>query len=294
LFINLKCILLNDFDKENVYYFLIKHENFKQKTFDLLRQNNNNLFLMYICDKNEKIIKSTPDYLINLEPEIISNISNIDKLKIALNLMNNNVVPKNINNIGYFIKHQDTDKTYKIYIIKTNIYKYISSFFLKYENQHKNYLDLYQANKLTEILPYLHKYPADIIRRINTSVKVIAKNILNIYHLTRKKQNEKLYNCLTDSYKKVLFDLHKIYVDQKNMENKGYYNEMFKEKKSISVEIVYNYLKNINNSELIKLFYERIKLMTDLKNLNYDMYSKIIFVDNIDISVQTTLMFGEI
>jgi hypothetical protein len=69
---------------------------------------------------------------------------------------------------------------------------------------------------------------------------------------------------------------------------------MFKEKKSISVEIVYNYLKNINNSELIKLFYERIKLMTDLKNLNYDMYSKIIFVDNIDISVQTTLMFGEI
>lgn len=306
-FIKEKDMCLDDFDKSNVYHFLLKHENFKKKGLGTIpKQNERNLLILYICDKNCNIISNVFDtkfdFLSKIQQEKKIYFSCIDEMLTSLEIMNNdNIMSKNIQFGGYYLKLQSPDKKgYKFYFIRTEIYRHILSSIPKHDNQYKNYLELYQCDKLTEILPYLHKYPADVIRRINMSVKTMSKDILNIYHLTRKKQNEKLYKILPLSYRKVLYDLHKIYVNQKCDELIIKSQDILKDKRSISVDIVYNYLKNIKGIELIKLFYDRIKLISDLKELNNDeikegyndlKYMSIISIDNIDIAVQTALMF---
>ena len=152
-----------------------------------------------------------------------------------------------------------------------------------------NYLQLYQNNKLGDVLLYLHKYPADVIRRINMSIKILSKELLNIYHLTRKKQNSDLYEILPQSYKKSLYDLHKIYVDQKFGEFSTKFHELLIEKKSISVDIVYNYVKDLLTTNLLQIFSDREILINQLNKINHDL-TGIINVDNIDILTQIKLM----
>ena len=121
------------------------------------------------------------------------------------------------------------------------------------------------------------------------SIKTLSKEILNIYHLTRKKQNSNLYDCLAQSYKKVLYDLHRIYVNQKY---EGFIiksEEMLTEKKSISVDIVYNYLKSMTCEDLLQIFIDRSQLIEKLNEINYE-YEEILYVDNIDIITQIELM----
>jgi tRNA nucleotidyltransferase/poly(A) polymerase len=202
------------------------------------------------------------------------------------------IASKNIQFGGYFIRILSEDKKrYMLLCLRTEIYNNILSVLPKHDNQYKSFLELYQCDKLTEVLPYLHKYPADVIRRINMSVRILSKEILNIYHLTRKKQNCELYESLSFSYRKVLYDLHQIYVNQKNIDFHVKSHDILKEKKSISVDIVYMYLKELKNSDLIKIFEERNKLINELKKINFH-YEEILSVTNIDIITQTELMFS--
>jgi hypothetical protein len=151
------------------------------------------------------------------------------------------------------------------------------------------YLELYQKNILNDILPYIHKYPLCVVKRINISIRTISKEILNIYHLTRQKQNTPLYECLSQHYKKTLYDLHKIYVTQKYGDFIVKSNEMLKEKKSISVDIVYNHIKGLPIDDLLQLFIDRKNLIAHLSSCNYD-YGKILIINNIDMIAQMELM----
>jgi hypothetical protein len=204
---------------------------------------------------------------------------------------NNDVINKTIDNSGYFVKIFSEDKKqYTCCALRTDLYKNILSLMPRHQNQYINFLELYQNDNLSGMLPYLHKYPADVVRRINVSIKTLSKEILNIYHLTRKKQNSDLYECLPIIYKKMLYDLHKIYLNQKY----GYYiiksEDILKEKKSISVDIVYNYLKEMKNNELVRVFEERKKLIECLTKIGY-LYDHILCTTNIDLITQTELMF---
>ena len=300
-FLNEKNISLDMVNKQNVYHILLKHSSFKKFAThlnclnSLTKLNESGMSLLWVCDKMCNLISCTGTDEIgnNIQYEKRNYFSCVDELLTSLEIMNNDdVSSKNIQYGGYFIKIlSDDKKTYKCCFLKTDVYKYISSLLPKHTNQYKNYLELYQYDKLTEILPYLHKYPADVIRRINMSVKILSKEILNIYHLTRKKQNCELYESLPPVYKKILYDLHKIYVNQKLGEFIVKSNDILKEKKSISVDIVYNYLKNTKNADLIKLFEERRVLMHDLNKIKFNC-SEIMSVNNIDIITQTELMFS--
>lgn len=283
------------FNTEHVYHFLIKNcdSNNLKIHFGQKTQKESSITLLWVCNKMCELVTDPVSDLVSINTEKKIYFSCLDELEISLEMMNNDdIASKNIQFGGYFIRILSEDKKrYTLYCLRTEIYNNILSILPKHDNQYKSFLELYQCDKLTEVLPYLHKYPADVIRRINMSVRILSKEILNIYHLTRKKQNCELYESLPFSYRKVLYDLHQIYVNQKNMDFHVKSHDILKEKKSISVDIVYVYLKELKNSNLIKIFEERNKLINELKKINF-RYEEILSIANIDIITQTELMFS--
>jgi hypothetical protein len=133
-------------------------------------------------------------------------------------------------------------------------------------NIHQSYLELYQTDKLMEFVPYFTKYSTEIIKRIHTSMKNMAKEILDLYHSTRKKKNGQVYAKLTDQYKKVLYDLHGIYIQQRRDDFVDGEQDSDKIAKSINVHNVYHYIKSLPPRELRQLYFDRTKLMEDDAN----------------------------
>ena len=100
----------------------------------------------------------------------------------------------------------------------------------------------------------------------------ISKEFLNIYHITRKKSNSELYNILSNNYKTILFDLHKIFImvrqNEKNIENS---DEFFFIKKSLNHEIIYKYLKKININLLSQIYIDRLQLIENMSKIKIDI-----------------------
>ena len=326
----------NDFNHNFVYNFSIKNSKPKKYYDSTNLINDKELIISSIIEKKSNVIFTDVDYnsdksdksdnsdksIVECATNKFGNIINyvkfekkiyfscVNELTTSLNVLNNeSMSTKILYCCGYCVKIFNASRTfYKPIIINTDIYNHIINCLPNHTNQYVNYLELYQKDKLTEILPYLHKYPTSVIKRINKSVRTLAKEILNIYHLTRKKQNSQLYESLPNIYRSVLFNLHKIYVNQKydykfstNNKNSDVDNldnlydidliDDMKEKISISVDIVYTHLKNMNNSELIELFELRNKLIKKLNDINYD-FSNILTVHDINIITQIELMFS--
>ena len=285
-------------DKKYIYHFLLFNNLYKQighsksiSRINLLWVNDNNQNIInenLICDEIKKV---------HLEKKI--HFSCLDELLTSLEIMNNNdIINKNIIYGGYCVK-VISDNKYIFCILRTDIYINIINILPNHENKYIKFLELYQFNKLNDVIPFLHKYPSDVVRRINMSIKTISKEILNIYHLTRRQQNPELYNSLPSNYKELIYNLHKIYVTEKcdeymtvPIDKTNFETELeYRKKKSVSVDIVYNYLKNMKNHDLLKIFEYRKILIDTLHNINYD-YSHIFYIDNIDLTVQLELMFG--
>ena len=119
------------------------------------------------------------------------------------------------------------------------------------------------------------------------SMKTISREILNIYHTTRKKKHQELYKQLPESYKKILYGLHGVYINSKKKEIINRKPIEYDETKSITVHDVYYYVKELTSYQLIELFKERIQL---LKNNNFEetMNHSCIYT-----LTQTKLMFDD-
>ena len=92
-------------------------------------------------------------------------------------------------------------------------------------------------------------------------MSTMSREILDIYHMTRNKNNSELYNILPNNYKKLLYQLHSDYILQKNTINNF-------TKISIGVNDVYNKLKKLDTSMLINLYLERDVLINMSINKN--------------------------
>lgn len=168
---------------------------------------------------------------------------------------------------------------------KINIFKLHNGMYLKIKdltlskkyltNINQFYIELYQKNDLKSFLPHYSPFSNDISFRVNSSFKTLSNNILNLYHATRNKKNVDIYNNLTDSYKKILFNIHGQYMVSKNNETN----------KSITVHDIYYLLKSIETDFLIKLYKDTIILKK--KNINIE---QIIDVKCIHLLTQINLM----
>ena len=280
-----------DIDQNYVYHFLLKHNSLrKYSTYSVVHDTG--LTLLWICDTSTKLSNNNDNYISTIVPaEKKVYFSCIDELLTSLDVLNHEyIVSKNIQYGGYFVNVLSNNGTkYTNYVLFTDIYKHILATVPTGDNNYKNFLELYQHDKLGNVVSYLHKYPADVINRINSTVKTLSREILNIYHLTRNKKNSELYLILTKNYTNVLFDLHEIYIQQRYGEFIIQDDCPLKEKKSVSINIVYNYLKSLDSYKLIELFKERSDLVVKLINTEFE---SIMSVSSIDILVQTELMFG--
>lgn len=187
------------------------------------------------------------------------------------------VARKTITWEGYILKIYEGTKDSKFHLAKlqTKIYQYILSYKPNLSNIYKVYLELYKIDKLNELLPYFYKGKNSITQQIHESMRVLTKEFLELYHLTRNKKNIEVYNLLPKMYKKVLYDLHGIYI--KNKDNKT--------GNPINIYNVYNYLKTMDIAQLCEVFTERQGLLgTDI--------SKYLDKVTMDIKVYTNLLLA--
>lgn len=243
-------------------------------------------------------IKSTEKYTLNpflsdIPNNFIKNtrlyFSCFDEMNAYLgDLHKNNIHNKKITARGLLFTYSIDNNTYKV-ALNTGIYDEISTYFDKNQNIHRTHLYIYQKDKCNEVLTYVTYNCHQIIRRINISLKTLSKEILNIYFLTRNKQNIDLYNILPKCYRYCLFNIHKIFMTKREEDilNKDF--DGIIEKRSVTVDNVYGFLKNIQHDMLIEIYMVRIDLLNEIKKLSLKN-TEIMYDTCINTMLQTKLM----
>lgn len=274
-------------DKNLCYYFIINDSMFRNIGMVDIEPST----ILHIFTTVKYDLSKFVDCDINIPKLKNVYFSCFDELLTSIDQINyTDLSNKQLTMCGYCLYVYDSDKnTYTFFKIKTDLYIQITNLLPKYPNKYWGYLELYQNDKLNDILPYIHKYHFDIVKRINATLKTLSKELLNIYHLTRKKNNSALYDILSQDYKKTLHDLHFIYTEQKYSEYIIKTHDDLKERKSINVNIVYMYLKKIDSSRLRQLLSDRKVLLSSIKQTSYATLD-IIYHESIDILTLTELM----
>ena len=139
---------------------------------------------------------------------------------------------------------------------------------------------MYKSDNLNFIINYITLYPSEIIKRINLSFKTLAKEYLNLYHLTRKKGHPEIYDQLDTDNRKILYELHNKFILARNDEIKS--DEEFIDKKSLNVDIVYKYIKRIELNILEHIYLNRNELIKKIKSVFNDENFKIFIEDCIN------------
>jgi hypothetical protein len=296
----------DNLDKNLCYHFiLVHHQNRNIVSYNDLGKEYKELYHVLTFEKYTfKEVECQIKGVNYIETEHFDNLEQVcEKLD---ELSKDDEMQHTISNEGYILRvYSDKEnlvqlEPFTLLKLQTELYQKIMKMKPNNSNVHQSYLELYQKDKLVDFLPYFTKYNNDIIKRVHTAMKNMAKEILDLYHSTRQKKNPHIYHGLGDQYKKALFELHGIYISHRKQEfknmpdmsdmsdnsnpnsNPNTLNDNMS--KSINVHDVYHYIKSLPTNELRQLFYERTALLENNDNefLNRNcMYTM----------TQTTLMF---
>jgi hypothetical protein len=97
-----------------------------------------------------------------------------------------------------------------------------------------------------------------------------------------------MYNELPDVYKKVLYNIHGLYINNRNTDFKhGVDISTDFNSRSINIHNVYNHLKNMEPVYLRKMMYERVNM---LNNPIFNFINK----ECMDLFMTSKLMFPEL
>ena len=270
-FINLNFNKYELLDKNNLYFLSIL-DNYNQ----LSSVYDNNICYLFEVNSINHNLFIRPDDIFN-KKEILARSNDNTK-----------------NFINKFLEQENNNNSY-ICVIKNgnkydNIVKIINNelinllFFDKEYNIYFKYIELYNNNLFKRYGKHICKYCDKTYDIINNSIISVSREILNIYHFTRNKKNPSLYNKLLKKYKKILYDLHNIYISMKNNDS----DENIK-KISIGIINIINYLKTLSAIDYKNLLVEReiiIKSFSD--NLEY--IKNIFDINNNDILLLTELL----
>jgi hypothetical protein len=225
-------------------------------------------------DYNEKFNKITIDRKIN-----ITTNEELHFFLKELNLKNTNKLKYK----GIVINNANNNQSY---YMNTELYDYLINMYPNKLSLHAVHLYLYQKDKLNEFLSYLNDTYVKIVKRVNISLTTISHEILDIYHITRNRNNNYLTKLLPKSYKFVLDKLHDEYLKQKKIRNN---------KCSITIDIVYRKMKKLDINILIEIFRNR-KIVDDIFKENIIRNSPMcnntnnVIRDCIDTKLQTLLI----
>lgn len=291
----------DDLNPDYCYHMiLVHHENKNIVCYDELGSEYKELY--HVMTTEKYTLNEITDYYINDNIKVIEEeqFDDLNNLLTELKFINRaSEYNKRILSEGFILKVYDGEvhkSNFKILKLQTEIYKKIASMKPNNSNEHQSYLELYQKDKLMEVLPYFTQHKKDIIRRLHQSMKMLSQELLDLYYITRKKGNPEIYSKLKEQYKKALFNLHGIYIQYKSKEFNNNNTDQLNIAKSINIHNVYNYLKkSIEPKDLRQMFYERRLLLSDediLKNEQEDDKKKFLNRSCEFIDIQTELMFG--
>lgn len=259
-----------DFDTLNKdYYYQMIYQNNKSRNYvdNILLNNSFEEFLLVNSYKlNTFEIVECQVSNINKIQDLY--FSCLDELLMKLDYISyDNKINKKLTYAGFNLKIIKDNRNINNIYTYNDIYNFVKKNISENDNIYKIYLELYQKNNLSEILPYISKYSSEIIHRLNMSMKTLSREILNIYHTTRKKKHQELYKLLPELYKKILYGLHGVYINSRKKDIINRKPIEYDETKSITVHDVYYYIKELTCYQLIELFKERGEL---LKNSNFN------------------------
>lgn len=271
----------DDLNKDYCYHFvLVHHKNQNIVSYNTVNREYKELYHILTVEKftlkeveynigaNVKYVNEEHYDSLNDLLEELKKINDLDKMY------------QKITSEGFVLKYysgevHNSDVT--ILKLQTDIYESIMKLKPNNSNIHQCFLELYQKDKLNEFMPFFTKYGADTVRRVHNSMRTMSKEILDLYHMTRNKKNDEVYNELSEQYKRCIYKLHGLYIQAKKRE--------FEEAKEASAEIsdnvdgnipqrfaksvnvfnVYNYLKDMPSNELRQLYQDRLVLMNSDK-----------------------------
>jgi hypothetical protein len=250
----------NKLDKDCCYYFVILHNKLKHIVqYSHLGQEYKELVLIdvrRVGPERAADVDKMKEYPEFIKP-IIYHFSCFDELEATMDKITyDNAVYKRISTPGFIIRHGDISLK-----LQTEIYRQIYRLKPLEQNNYQVFLELYQHDKLNEVLPYVSKYSNDIIHRINMSMKTLSREILNIYHTTRKRKNSDIYDTLPDSYKKLLYGIHGLYIKGRKKDFVNGREVEGRDTKSITIHDIYYHLKNLSPAQLRQIYLDRNELM---------------------------------
>ena len=265
---------IDNFDKTLCYHLVLVDN----RTRNIIMPYNeyNRVILIGLTSKTtlKEIDMPTDDIIYNvLYVDQRIYLSCLDELLLRLEELDMiNKKNKRLMNRGYIVALYNEEKTEKIIVgYDTMMYMQLMTNIPSGLNMHGVHLFLYQKDLLSSFLQFTSDANVDIVKRINNTISTMSREILDIYHATRKKQNGDLYKILSSSYKKIIYSLHSGYIDQKNdtNDNKSSTSEYiefdtFDQKVAVTVDNVYTKLKSIDIMELINLYADREILLTEL------------------------------
>ena len=264
-------------DKNEILHFILV----KTKAKKILYYNTELIDKEIILLKKYNIDTNITTFLDN---EI--HFSCFDELLFEMNELHNEcVITKKMITGGFILFGENGDKI----LMENKVYRKIKNMIpSEYQNMDQIYLHLYKQNDLNEIMPYMSNYHVEITKRINFSIKTISREILNLYHMTRKREHSVIYDILPNIYRRILYDIHKIFIDSRN--NKDTHH-IFDEKKSISIDDVYHYLKRTQTTNVLMLYSTRNFLIEELTKIEKTYNVKdIMITDCVYTKIQTELM----
>lgn len=189
----------------------------------------------------------------------IYHFSCLDELEATLEKITyDNATYRRVSMEGFILQHIGGKLRFKI---QSELYQQIDKLKPLERNNYQVYLELYQQDKLGDILPYVSKYSNEIVHRINMSMRTLSREILNIYHTTRKRRNCELYDSLSDNYKKVLYGIHGLYIRSRRKDFVNGREIEGKDIRSITVHDIYYHIKNLQPEQLRLLYADRTDLM---------------------------------
>jgi len=291
----------DDLNPNYCYHFILIHyKNMNIINYSQFGQEYKEVLHVMTTEKNT--LNEVTNHKINDQVLTITseNAANLNEILDELNKINQkDTATRSISSEGFIFRVYSGEvrkSSFNVYKLQTNIYKTLMGLKPNNPNIHQNYLELYQKDKLTEFIPYFTQYNTEIITRVHTAMRTVGKEILNLYHGTRKQKNQNLYNLLGTQYKKVLYLLHGVYVKHRKTdfpENSTEIKEKEQmESRAVNIHDVYYLLKNLPANELKQLFYERMRFI--LSDVNTCLGDNFFDKTCIYAKTQTTLMFGEI
>lgn len=284
----------DDLNKDYCYQFVLVHYlNKNIVNYDYLGQEYKEL---YHIMTTKKYSLEEVDVSINSSVKYVQNqkFNNFEELLNEIDKVNDyDTNNKKVTLEGYVLRYYPSELykgPYKLLKLQTELYSSLMKLKPNNNNIYQCYLELYQKNSLSKFIQYFSNYPGEVIKRLRNSMQTLSNELLTLYHCTRNKKSPELYDKLHPCYKKVLYELHGMYIKNQKLQlnNQTLDNQSSINKgQPINVFDVYHYLKQINPYYLRQLFYERHNIIKSGKTGEY------LFINCqcIDITTLSTLMF---